>query len=214
MSYIGNKQSIALFDSYTKGQQDALLANFAGIPIGVPFGVWDHLTGVVAPSNTGAQRFVKLTAGEDGVGGFNENLVSNEVITGTGDLVVVTADISVGVLTGQTVSLLNSENRYLKSGASSGAVANDQMQNLTGNLSASGGANFIGLIVSTATPRAGNLDGVFKDGGPAATSINVQNEPFANSRKVAFDSASSPNARTGTRTDTKHSQITQYMRIA
>jgi hypothetical protein len=204
MSYIGNKQSVALFDSYTKGQQDALLANFAGIPIGVPFGVWDHLTGVVAPSNTGAQRFVKLTAGEDGVGGFNENLVSNEVITGTGDLIVVTADIAVGVLTGQTVSLLNSENRYLKSGASSGTVANDQMQEITGRLasSASSAARADQAFSSDTSTPIGGAGRAYEASG---TNYNST---------LYFDSADSPGARTGTSTDTKHSQITQYMRIA
>jgi hypothetical protein len=200
MSYIGNKQSVALFDSYTKGQQDSLLANFAGIPIGVPFGVWDHLTGVVAPSNTGVHRFVKLTAGEDGVGGFNENLVSNEVITGAGDLVVVTADIAVGVLLGQTVSLLNSESRYLKSGASSGTVANDQMQQITGRWG--------NPILRTASGKEGAFAGLGPaNGSGVAGSTNTGDG-------IDFDSANSPNARTGTRTDTKHSQITQYMRIA
>jgi hypothetical protein len=202
MSYVGGSQPVALLDNYTKAQQDALLANFAGIPIGVPFGVWDHLTGVVAPSNTGVHRFVKLTAGEDGVGGFNENLVSNEVITGAGDLVVVTADISVGVLTGQTVSLLNSENRYLKSGASSGAVANDQMQQITGRFAAS--ANWSNLA---ATFQGSFSQGTTTPSNVAATSSNTLSY-------VNFDSANSPNARAGTSTDTKHSQITQYMRIA
>jgi hypothetical protein len=211
MSYIGNKQSVALFDSYTKGQQDSLLANFAGIPIGVPFGVWDHLTGVVAPSNTGVHRFVKLTAGEDGVGGFNENLVSNEVITGTGDLVVVTADITVGVLTGQTVSLLNSENRYLKAGASSGTVANDQMQRITGDTSTQSDQGMI--RTDAAQPSSGgDVKGAFSIGG--------NTYPFrvgtgtGTSAGLDFDSANSPNARTGTSTDVKNIQITQYMRIA
>jgi hypothetical protein len=204
MSYVGGSQPVALLDNYTKAQQDALLANFAGIPIGVPFGVWDHLTGVVAPSNTGVHRFVKLTAGEDGVGEFNENLVSNEVITGSGDLIVVTADITVGVLTGQTVSLLNSENRYLKSGASSGTVANDQMQQITGDYRMD--ANVAGARDNSP------VSGAFVIGSDVYT-----NEPAGVAgagRNLLFDSASSPNARTGTRTDTKHSQITQYMRIA
>jgi hypothetical protein len=199
MSYIGNKQSVALFDSYTKGQQDALLANFAGIPIGVPFGVWDHLTGVVAPSNTGAQRFVKLTAGEDGVGGFNENLVSNEVITGTGELVVVTADITVGVLTGQTVSLLNSESRYLKAGASSGTVANDQMQHHGHNTTTLGGLHYRPLAGTSSTIR--DMVQLTSD---VATAFTLNS--------IVESTGGVP--RTGTRTDTKHSQITQYMRIA
>jgi hypothetical protein len=204
MSYVGGSQPVALLDNYTKAQQDALLANFAGIPIGVPFGVWDHLTGVVAPSNTGVHRFVKLTAGEDGVGEFNENLVSNEVITGAGDLVVVTADISVGVLTGQTVSLLNSENRYLKSGASSGTVANDQMQQITGNLTRNQASG------DEITSQSGALNHV------SASSVVGYASGAAQPRvsQITFDSSASPNARTGTRTDTKHSQITQYMRIA
>jgi hypothetical protein len=207
--YIGSKQSVALSDSYNREQQDALLANFAGIPIGVPFGVWDHLTGVAAPSNTGVSKFIKLTAGEDGAGQFNENLVSNEVITGAGDLVVVTADIAVGVLLGQTVSLLNSESRYLKSGASSGTVANDQMQTHAHTMYTANTASAqTGLNNSSALSPMGstnNTSGAYRP-RIGATGVGILGAPIELNSSTA--------ARNGTRTDTKHSQITQYMRIA
>lgn len=169
--------------------------------VGEWFGLLDHLTGVDDPDNSGPAKFIKLTAGEDGVGGFNEGLLINESITGSAPLVEATAEIATGPLAGQVVHLWNTEGRYPKPGVTSGSVANDKMQQLTGTslalwASAPVSPQTIGAItssaVSTNRSTAGTTDGI----------------------GLSFDSANSPDARTADHTDVKHEQVTYYLRIA
>lgn len=167
---------------------------------GKPFPVWDHLPGVNPPSNAGTAKFIKLTAGEDGAGGYNEGLLINETVTGSGPTIEITAEIASGPAAGAIVNLLNSENRYLMPGEASGNVANDQMQQITGTTS--------GRLLAT-----GNGGGAFSDN--AAASVATGQVGSTNSYiQNDFDSANSPEARTGNHTNVKHAQATYYMRIA
>jgi hypothetical protein len=88
--------------------------------IAEPFLVFDHIPGCPVPSNDGDAKFIKLTAGESGVGGFNEGLLINEVVSGTSPTISATAEISLvdSPIDGGVVDLLNTSRRYLRPGES------------------------------------------------------------------------------------------------
>jgi hypothetical protein len=180
---------------------DQATSNYASNPLLEPFGVPDHI--VAAPVNTATTKFIKLTAGLDGVGQYNEGLLTNEVITGAAPVAVITADIVVGPNAGATVNLLNSESRYVKPGVSSGTASNDQMQEITGNLTRNQASG------EEITSQSGALNHV------SASSVVGYASGATQTRvsQITFDSANSPDARTGTSTDTKHVQLTYYARI-
>ncbi len=171
--------------------------------IGETFNLATHLNGIVEPSNAGDAKFVKLTAGLDGAGQFNEGLLINETITGSGPTIEITAEIATGPLAGNTIHLINSENRYLMPGKNSGAVANDQMQRITGQFQ---GGDSIGA------KQIRSASGAFTATGSTGNGIQstaITPGPFI----VDFDSANSPSARTGDHTNVKHIETTYYMRI-
>lgn len=101
----------------------------AGVSIGVPFPVWDHITGVAAPSNAGAAKFIRLTAGLTGAGAYNEGLLSSESVSGSAPTITATAVIAVGPASGQTVPLINTEQAFVRPGTTSGVLQNHQLQN-------------------------------------------------------------------------------------
>lgn len=188
----------------------AILANpYKAKAIGEPFALWDHLDGVNPPSNSGTAKYIKLTAGEDGVGQYNEGLLTNESVFGSAPIVEATAEIAVGPMAGQIVHLLNSENRYLMPGENSGDVADDQMQQIVGEFqirrstdaSSEPVSNSIGAIQTT------NNSGVDSTRLADATGTGFK-------QIVRFDSSTSNDARTGDHTNVKHSQASYYMRIA
>ena len=171
--------------------------------IGETFNLATHLTGIVEPSNADDAKFVKLTAGLDGAGQFNEGLLINETITGSGATIEITAEIATGPLAGNVINLLNSENRYLMPGENSGAVADDQMQQITGSSQGAflNDSRFSGSITNGAITTVAAAPG---------TSTSISNR----AHRVDFNSANSPDARTGDHTNVKHIEATYYMRIA
>jgi hypothetical protein len=188
---------------YTKVESDTD-AKWLGTPIGGTLPLPTHLAGVdVPPTNSSKFRYILLTAGLDGVGQYNETILTSETVTGSAPLVVATAVINLAAspIDGLTVNLLNSEGRYIKPGTISGTVSNDQMQQITGTLipgvATAGSTGSLGAITST---TAGTLAG----GGGTGFSRE----------DMVFNSANSPNARTGTATDVKNIEYTYYMRIA
>lgn len=104
------------------GVHAAILANpYKPKAIGEPFALWDHLAGVTLPDNSGTAKYIKLTAGEDGVGGFNEGLLENEVISGSFPTLQASAEVAVGPLAGQSVYLINTMEAFLRARETSGA---------------------------------------------------------------------------------------------
>lgn len=177
--------------------------------LGKPFPVFDHLPGVNPPSNAGTAKYIKLTAGEDGAGGYNEGLLINETITGSGPTVEITAEIATGPSAGAIVHLINSENRYVAPGENSGAVADDQMQQITGksgNTSVAGGT-----VVGIYSGDSG--EGAISHSESTGVAMSASGAGTRNIR-LDFDSANSPNARTGDHTNVKRIEATHYMRIA
>lgn len=174
------------------GSNDPAWAD-VGIPLGGYIAVQSDLAGAAEPPSS---SYIKLTAGEDGVGEYNEGKLTNESVSGSAPLVVATADIddAGSPMNGQTVHLLNTENRYLMPGTSPGSVANDQLQNMTGVLK----GNFF---------RADSQSGVF---GGAVSASGLVASGSNNELSTTFDA--SRVARTGDHTNVKHIETTYYMR--
>jgi hypothetical protein len=181
---------------------------YLGTPVGGTIALPTNLAGIVAPPKDNANfRYILLTAGESGTGEYNETILTSETVVGSAPLLVATAVINLAAspINGLTVNLLNSEGRFVKPGTSSGTVANDQMQQITGSFACS----------------LAGTNNVNNDGGSGAittAAINRAADVNVNSGKgldtLSFDSANSSNARTGTFTDVKNIQHTYYMRIA
>ncbi|WP_435640341.1 hypothetical protein [Micavibrio aeruginosavorus] len=96
--------------------------------IGEPFVLWDHLAGMTLPDNSGSEKYIKLTAGQTGVGQYNEGLLGSESVSGTAPLVQATSTILVGPLAGQTVRLINTERSFLRPDTTSGVLTMDCFQ--------------------------------------------------------------------------------------
>ena len=193
--------------SIIKGSDNFNSKPYASFPIGVPFALWDHMVAAIIPDNQGDVKFIKLTAGLDGAGQFNEGLLINETITGSSPTIEITAEIAIGPLAGNVIHLINSENRYLMPGESSGAIANDQMQHITGSL-ISTTPNTFGV-----SPAITDAEGAFTESGNARSFQSSQLIGTDRPDRIDFDSSLSPNARTGDHTNVKRIETTYYMRI-
>ncbi len=174
--------------------------------IGEPFALWDHLDGVVAPSNSGSKKYIKLTAGLTGDGEYNEGLLINESITGASPLIIATAEISIGPLAGENIYLLNTMEAFLRARGTSGEHQFDQMQRITGRFRSNVGT---GGAVS-ASGALSDVVAAFPDGWAISQSTG-------GTRALDFNSANSPNARVSETTEgetrSKNISATFYMRI-
>ena len=74
-------------------------------------------------------RFIKLTAGENGSGGYNEGVLINETVSGSAPLIEATAEVNLpeSPFHGQTVRLLNTERRFVRAGEA-GVAQEDAFQ--------------------------------------------------------------------------------------
>jgi len=104
---------------------------WASIPLRVPIPVFDHLGGGAPPTDKW-YRYVKLSAGETGPGGYNEGILTNEIVEGTAPLIYASAVINLPAspVHWQAVRLINTERRFLRAG-SSGTTQDDAIQNHT-----------------------------------------------------------------------------------
>ena len=175
----------------------------AGVPIGGYVTVQTNLTGAEEPD---PETHIKLEAGLTGTGEYNEGKLGSESVTGSAPLVEATAEIvdAESPLNGQVVHLVNTENRYLMPGTSPGAVAFDQMQQITGAFSAP--RNYLGDNIDT-TGAMGNSPFGGNKSQPSLSTGGQLNQ------SITFDSADSPDARIGNRTDVKRIEVAVYMRI-
>ena len=162
--------------------------------IGEPFPLWTHLSGVIPPNNSGAQKYIRLRAGQS----YNSGLLASESVSGSSPLVQATAVIAVGPLAGQTVRLLETEQSFLRAG-SSGSFQQDQMQTITGSFQRGDTTSF------TSGSGAFSLSGT----GRRTTSSQTNN----GSNTVNFNSSNSSGSRTGSETRPKNVQASYYMRI-
>lgn len=126
-------------------------------PIGVPIPILDNIAGVAQPPTDKGYRYIKLTASD----AYNTGVLTSESVTGSAPLVVATAVISLAgsPLNGQTVSLINTERRFLRAG-NAGTLQDDQFQTHAHNIN----------ITSGSGSTAGNVS--FTGGGGAAYGTN------------------------------------------
>lgn len=165
------------------------------MPVGVPFPVMTHL-GAPEPSNAGLAKFIKLTASD----AYNSGLLTSESVTGSAPLVVATAaiDYASSPIDGQTVHLLNTENRYLMPHTTPGGVANDQIQ-----------GHF-----HHPHPDMQNFGGIPASGGGSAVTATGSSVLFRTTTGGATTQSAYGTVRVGNHTNVKHQQATFYMRIA
>jgi len=164
--------------------------------IGQPFPVWDHLTGAGTPNNSGSSKFVRLTAGQSGAGGFNESLLINESVSGSAPLVEATAEIATGPMSGATVPLLNTEGSFARPGTSSGTLQQFAVPRVQGSYTD---------IQSVSVTVSGAISQTFQ-------SISGRDSGTAGSiRTLNFDNALVTN--TANEARPKNRQATYYMRI-
>lgn len=106
------------------------LDTWAMQPIGMPIPIFDHIPGVPTPPTDKAYRYVKLTAGLTGAGGYNNGILTSETVSGSAPLVNATAVISLSgsPLDGQTLRLINTERRFIRAGDVAGSVQDDAFQ--------------------------------------------------------------------------------------
>lgn len=174
----------------------ALGDEWAFQPIGVPIPVLDSVVGVAAPPTDRHFRYILLTAGEDGVGEYNEGVLTSENVTGSAPLVVATAviDLAESPLNGQTINLINTERRFLRAG-SAGTVQTDAMQ---GHFHARQYANTMDFNTSAGSFSSGPAYGTVASrdnvGAPSADGVNGT-------------------PRTANETRSKNIGVTYYLRI-
>lgn len=181
------------------------LTGLAGLVIGSIIAVQDNLTGAQTPQS-GA--FIKLTAGLTGVGQYNEGLLTNESVTGSAPLIVATADINDAgsPMNGQTVNLINTENRYPMPGTTAGTVSNDHIQNITGGV-------YLDHEQGASMVYGGSAFGaLYADANASSQKRNTYySVNGTRQRRLRFDS--SRIVRTSDHTNVKHIEVTYYMRI-
>jgi hypothetical protein len=99
-----------------------------GVPIPIYTSLWGTLFDALPPIDQG-YRYILLTAGEDGVGEYNEGVVDNESVSGSAPLVLATCQVNLASspLDNATIRLINTERRFLRAG-SVGTVENDAFQ--------------------------------------------------------------------------------------
>lgn len=87
-------------------------------PIGVPFPIWDHLSGTpIPPNDTARYRYIKLTYQDS----YNSGVLINQTRTGSGDpFYESTAQVSLASspINGQVVRLINTERAFIRPGPS------------------------------------------------------------------------------------------------
>lgn len=104
-------------------------AILAALPIGWPFPIWTHI-GAPAPDNSGEAKYILLTAGEDGVGDYNEGLLISETLSGSSPTIVATAviDYAASPMDGENVDLINTSRKFIRPGQSG---VTEESQNLS-----------------------------------------------------------------------------------
>lgn len=148
-------------------------------------------------------RYVLLTAGEDGVGEYNEGILTGESVSGTDPLVVATAVISLSgsPLNGRTINLINSEGRYLRASTSPGTVQNDASQGHRHLITASGHSR----RGSTGASTGGNWFGSSGDAIDGGIASVTSGDPATD--------GTNGTPRTANETRVKNLQGVAYMRI-
>lgn len=169
-------------------------------PIGVPFPIQTHITGVpVPPTDNPNYRYIRLTASDS----YNDGVLASESVSGSAPLVQATAVISdaSSPMNGETVRLINTERRFLRPG-SSGTVEADALQNITGTLLLNASTGLTSTAVTT---------GAFRRASSPSVANQAAGAVGAGSLPLEFDA--SLVARTADENRVKSLGVDYFMRI-
>lgn len=132
-------------------------------PIGGYVFVQIEVHGTTPPDNSGDHRWIKLTSNNDGVGQYNEGMLTGESVTGSAPNITATAVISYpsSPMVGQTVRLINTSREFLRPGSSGHT---QQSINLAHTHGISGSLDYVGagngrVIGSGTTVSSGSSGG-------------------------------------------------------
>src|SRR5690606_3030836 len=125
--------SAAAAAAVAQGDVDSLALSLAveslqwlGTPVGVelPF----HPNAPLPPTNDPRFRYVILTAGLAGSGGYNEGVLTDETVTGSDPTITATAVVSLAgsPMDGETIDLINTSRVFLRPGPASGPIVDSQ----------------------------------------------------------------------------------------
>lgn len=162
--------------------------------LGTPIG--GYITPYTAPpTNDPRFRYVLCTAGETGAGGYNEGVLINESVTGSGALIIANADISLvgSPMDGLNIPLINTDGRFVGAGESE-ALEDDSIQNITGTV--------LSLY------DTGQITGAFQPEGSAGSAYQGGSGAIF---KAGFDA--SREARTSDHTQPRAHRLPHYRRI-
>lgn len=163
----------ALADRYTKSQIDTLLSGiepWAIQPIGSFIFLGDVAEELFPPPTGKGYRYVELTAGLTGAGGYNQGVLTSETVSGSAPSINATAVVSLAgsPFNGKTIRLYNTERRFLRPG-SPGTLEESQ------NLAHAHGVNDPGHAHSYIQPAPGtligNINGTGTGGGWSSTGV-------------------------------------------
>lgn len=178
------------------------------------FYLFDHIPGDDPPDNSGDAKYIRLTAGQSGAGGYNEGLLTDEVVDGSFPLVEATAEIATGPLAGQRVPLINTEEAVLRARETSGVLQMDAFQSHIHDSGTGGNddstVNQYGLD-TTAQYNSFRLSSRRRHSGSSANATNppLTSPPLDN--VGPFSSLAVP--RIAAETRSKNRSATAYMRI-
>lgn len=157
--------------------------------------------------------YVLLSANKAGAGQYNEGILINQSVSGSGALVQATAVINLpgSPRHGATIHLMNTERRFLRAGEIGGGPEQDALENLYGRMQfrPAGSGN-----MSETFPSGGG--GVFEYDGPigdtwSARATTESNSSSTKNSVITFDA--SLTARTADETRVKNQSAVYFMRV-
>jgi hypothetical protein len=132
LSLSGMTTALSIAQGGTGGKTQAAARAALGLddfwslqPIGVPIPVYDHYGGAAPSTTNPLYRYIKLTASD----AYNSGLLTGESVSGSAPLVIATATLSLAgsPINGAFISLINTERRVIRAGAS-GTAEQDSLQ--------------------------------------------------------------------------------------
>lgn len=155
------------------------------------------------PTTSSAFRYALLTYGQNGSGQYNEGILTSEATSGADPLVVATAVVSLSSspLYGKTISLINTEKRFLRASTSPGTVEDDAMQGHRHVVTATNNSRRGSTGANTGTNWYGSSGDAIDGGVASVTSANPTTD------------GSNGTPRTAAETRGKNLQGVAYMRI-
>lgn len=176
---------------YESEQQIDDAVQWLGTPIG------GYITPLAPPPTDDIRfRYVLCTAGQTGVGGYNEGILTGESVSGSAPLLEATATVALAgsPFDGQAIHLINTEGRFVAPGVAE-AHENDKMQVIVG-------ATGWRYVSQGSSPKV-TRPGVVRQAATNQAATDIEEEIFDSSLV----------ARTGTHTQPRAHRLPHYRRI-